>query len=76
MFLVFLLDFLFTKLEKNFLIFKLKRKQNTGDLFFRNPPIPQISTFSLGQKGCAYYGKSAYFECAYYELVQYTEREL
>ena len=29
---------------------------------FRNPPLPQISTFSLSQKGCAYYGKSAYYE--------------
>ena len=38
----------------------------TGYLFFRNPPLPKISTFSLGQKGCAYYGK-----CAYYEWGQY-----
>ena len=34
---------------------------------FRNPPLPQIRTFSLGQKRCAYYGKTADYECAYYE---------
>ena len=39
----------------------------------RNPPLPQISTFSLGQKGCAFYGKSAHYECAYYESVQYAK---
>ena len=38
----------------------------------RNPPLSQISTFSLGQKGCAYYEKSAYYECAYYEWTQYN----
>ena len=48
-------------------------KKNTGYLFFRNPPLLQISTFSLGQKGCAYYEKSAYYECAYYERAQYIE---
>ena len=37
-----------------------------GYLFFRNTPLPQISTFSLGQKGCAYYEKSAYNEWAQY----------
>ena len=26
-----------------------------SDLIFRNPPLLQISTFSLGQKGCANY---------------------
>ena len=30
-----------------------------------------ISTFSLGQKGCAYYEKTAYYECTYYERAQY-----
>ena len=45
---------------------------NTGYLFFRNPPLLQISTFSLGQKGCAYYEKSAYYECAYYEWAKYV----
>ena len=39
-------------------------------LFFRNPPLPQISTISLGPKWCAYYGKRAYYECAYYEWAQ------
>ena len=38
---------------------------------FVNPPLPQISTFSLGQKACAYYEKSAYYECAYYKWAQY-----
>ena len=42
---------------------------NTGYLFFRNPPLSQISAFSLGQKGCAYYEKGAY-----YEWVQYLKR--
>ena len=37
---------------------------------FRNPPLPQINTFSLGQKECAYYGKSAYYEYAYHEWAQ------
>ena len=45
--------------------------KNTADLFFRNPPLPQISTFSSGQKGCAYHERSAYNECAYYECVYY-----
>ena len=31
----------------------------------------QISTFSLGQKECAYYEESAYLGCAYYESAQY-----
>ena len=39
----------------------------------RNPPLPQIRTFSLGRKGLAYYGKSTYYECAYYEWVQYIK---
>ena len=34
----------------------------------------RISTFSLGQKGCACYGKTAYNECAYYELAQFYNR--
>ena len=38
----------------------------TGYLFFQNPPLPKISTFSLGKKGCASYRK-----CAYYEWGQY-----
>ena len=33
----------------------------------------KISTFSLGQKGCAYHEKSDYFECAYYERSQYLD---
>ena len=51
----------------------LNVEKNTGYLFFRNPPLLQISTFSLGQKGYAYYKKSAYYECAYYERAQYLE---
>ena len=50
---------------------RLNVEKNTGYLFFRNPPLPQISTFSLGQKGCAYYEESAYLGCAYYEDAQY-----
>ena len=45
--------------------------KNTGYLFFRNPALPQISTFSLGGEECAYYGKSDYSECAYYNLLTY-----
>ena len=52
---------------------RLNVEKNTGYLFFRNPPLPQISTFSLGQKGCAYYEESAYLGCAYYEDVQYSK---
>ena len=51
---------------------RLNFVKNTRYLFFRNPPLLQISTFSLGQKGCAYYEKSAYYECAYYERAQYN----
>ena len=43
---------------------RLNVEKNTGYLFFRNPPLLQISTFSLGQKGCAYYEKSDYYECS------------
>ena len=53
---------------------RLNVEKNTGFLFFRNPPLPQISTFSLGQKGCAYYEESAYLGCAYYEDAQYLFR--
>ena len=42
-------------------------EKNKGYLFFQNPPLLQISTFSLEQKGCAYYEKGAYYESAYYE---------
>ena len=52
---------------------RLNLEKNTGYLFFRNPPLPQISTFSLGQKGCAYCEKSAYYECAFYKRAQYFE---
>ena len=52
---------------------RLNVEKNTGYLFFRNPPFPQISTFSLGQKGCAYYEESAYLGCAYYESAQYMK---
>ena len=47
---VYLVDFLFAKLKKIILL---------------NLLLPQVSTFSLGQKGCAYYGNSAYYECSY-----------
>ena len=40
----------------------LNVEKNTGYLFFQNLPLPQISIFSSGCKGCAYYGKSAYYE--------------
>ena len=44
--------------------------RNTGYLFFRNPPLLQISTCSLGQEGCAYHENSAYYESAYCERAQ------
>ena len=50
---------------------RLNVEKNTGYLFFRNPLL-KISTFSLGQKGCAYYGESAYYEYAYCKWVQYV----
>ena len=31
-----------------------------------------ISTFSWGKKRCAYYRKSAFYECAYYKWAQYA----
>ena len=52
------------------LVKRLNVEKNTGYLFLQNPPLPQISTFSVGQKGCAYYQKSAYYECAHYEWAQ------
>ena len=45
--------------------FRILGIENTGYLFFRNPPLHKITTFSLGQKGCASYG------CAYYKWGQY-----
>ena len=71
--------------EKNFLTLKNNKKMSlkrlnvekyTGHLFFRNPPLPKISTFLLGQTGCAYFGKSAYYGCAYYEWGQYMFSEV
>ena len=50
---------------------RLKVEKKTGYLFFRNPPLPQISIFSIEQKRCAYYGRSAYYEFADYERSQY-----
>ena len=50
---------------------RLNVEKNTGYLFSRNPPLPQISTFSSEQKRCAYYEESAYMGCAYYESAQY-----
>ena len=50
---------------------RLSVEKNTGYLFFRNPPLPKISTFSSRQKGCAYFWKCANCECANYELRQY-----
>ena len=43
---------------------RLNVEKNICYLFFRNPTLSEISTFSLGQKGCAYYEKSAYNECS------------
>ena len=47
---------------------RLNLEKNTGSLFFRNLPLLIISTFSLGQKGCAYYEKNAYYERAQYNI--------
>ena len=40
---------------------RLNFEKNAGFLLFKNPPFPNISLFSLGQKECAYFGKFAYF---------------
>ena len=53
---------------------RLVVEKNKG-CFFRNPPILQISTFSLGLKGCAYYAKSAFYECAFYECAYYERAQ-
>ena len=45
---------------------RLNVEKKSGYLSFRNPPLLQVSTFSLAQKGCAFYEKIAYYECAYY----------
>ena len=50
---------------------RLNFEKKSGYLIFRNPPLLQISTFSLGQRGCANYEKSAYYEYAYYESAKY-----
>ena len=42
----------------------------------KKPSLPQISTFSLEQKGCSYYEERAYLGCAYYELAQYLVNQL
>ena len=52
---------------------RLNVVKQTGYLFFGNPPLPIIITFSLGPKRCAYYEKSTYCECAYYEWAQYIK---
>ena len=51
---------------------RLNVEKNTAHLFFPKSSFPQIRTFSLGQKGCAYYGESAYYEYAYCKWVQYV----
>ena len=45
---------------------RTKKPQIQHYIIFPKCSLPQISTFSLGQKGCAYYGKSAYYEFAQY----------
>ena len=50
---------------------RLNVEKNTVYIYpifiFPKSTFSKISTFSLRQKECAYYGKSAYYECAYYE---------
>ena len=36
---------------------RLNIEKNTSYLFFRNPPLPQISTLSLGKKSVLIMGK-------------------
>ena len=38
---------------------------------FHNVPTHNKRIF-VRTKMCAYYGRSAYYECAYYELAQYS----
>ena len=61
------MDFLFAKLENNFPDFQIKKRKCILDTVTNNEKarearFPQISPSSLGQNGCAYYGKSAYYE--------------
>ena len=51
------------------------KRLNLESAVFRNPPLPKISTFSLGQKRCANFGKYACLGCAYYELAQYFSKQ-
>ena len=67
---MFLVDFLFAKLEKNFaqknIAYSFKNTKKATQILKKIFifPLPQISSFSLGQKRCAYHGKSAYYEWA------------
>ena len=48
--------------EKVLLMRSIDSRKECRLLIFPNSPLLQIRTFSLGQKGCAYYEKSAYYE--------------
>ena len=78
MFLVFVVDFL--KIGKNTFLPKLPKKAKNSVLhqtifqkllIFRNPSHTQIVTFSLGRKGCDYFGECDYLACDYYEWGEY-----
>ena len=45
-------------------------------IFFRNPPVAKIVTFSLRQKRCHYFEKCHYFGCHYFEWAQYIFNRL
>ena len=60
MFLVFRVDLLFSKLEKKFKKEKIALKTSNSVLPYR-----------ICQKKNKHIEKSAYYECAYYELAQY-----
>ena len=62
----------FFKNNKKWVLFCSMLKENQW-IFFRNPSRTEVVTFSLGLKGCRYLGKFHYFECHYYEWLQYLK---
>ena len=58
--------------NKKWVLFGSVFKENQC-IFFRNPPVAKIVTFSLRQKGCHYFEKCHYFGCHYFEWAQYLK---
>ena len=47
----------YSKIIQKMILKRVNFQKNTGYLFFRKPPLLQINTFSLGQKGVLIMGK-------------------